>query len=61
MPSSTISKKRKRGADDEDKIALKLSSEPVSKVGPVLGTHDTQFAAQSDPFISFPYSQLSVP
>ena len=56
MPSSTISKKRKRGADDEDKIALKLSSEPVSKVGPVLGTHDTQFAAQSDPFIAFLYS-----
>lgn len=56
MPPSTISKKRKRGADDEEKVTLQLSSEPVSKVGPVLGTHNTQFAAECDPFTSFPYS-----
>ncbi|KAI1789709.1 RNA polymerase I associated factor, A49-like protein [Ganoderma leucocontextum] len=38
MASSTISKKRKRGADDGEKVTLQLSSEPVSKVGPVLAS-----------------------
>ncbi len=48
MASSTISKKRKRGADDDEKVTLQLSSEPASKAGPVLGTYNAQFAAASD-------------
>ena len=46
MASSTISRKRKRGAEDGEKVALQLSSEPTSKVGPVLGTSIAQIAAE---------------
>ncbi|PIL25986.1 hypothetical protein GSI_11740 [Ganoderma sinense ZZ0214-1] len=38
MASSAISKKRKRGADDEEKVSLQLSLDAASKVGPVLAS-----------------------
>ena len=37
MSSSTISKKRKRGADHAEKATFRLSDQPASQVGPVLG------------------------
>lgn len=37
MSSSTIGKKRKRGADDAEKTTLRLTSQPAEQVGPVLG------------------------
>ncbi|KAI0759036.1 RNA polymerase I associated factor, A49-like protein [Fomes fomentarius] len=38
MSSSTIGKKRKRGADDAEKTTLQLSSQPAEQLGPVLAS-----------------------
>ncbi|EJF57477.1 RNA polymerase I associated factor, A49-like protein [Dichomitus squalens LYAD-421 SS1] len=38
MSSSAVSKKRKRGAEDAEKVTLQLSSQPTSQVGPVLAS-----------------------
>ena len=62
MSSSTVSKKRKRGVDDAEKVTLQLSSQPASQVGPVLGQNRTsQFCLRRGIILTLASSKLSLP
>ncbi|KAI0742841.1 RNA polymerase I associated factor, A49-like protein [Daedaleopsis nitida] len=50
MSSSTIGKKRKRGAEDAEKATMKFSSQPANQVGPVLVSFPSLAPAQSTSF-----------
>ncbi|KAH9920886.1 RNA polymerase I associated factor A49-like protein [Epithele typhae] len=50
MSSSTLGKKRKRGSDDGDQVALSLSELPASQVGPVLGSFPSTRPPSDTPF-----------
>ncbi|GBE87161.1 RNA polymerase I associated factor, A49-like protein [Sparassis latifolia] len=48
--ASSSSKKRKRGADDAHKASLKISSQPVSQLGPVLASFPALHPPESTAF-----------
>lgn len=61
MASSSLSRKRKRDADDAEKISLQIASASTSQVGPVLGENDDSFESfelhqHPDALIQYPFS-----